>query len=363
MSILAIDLGKYKSVACQFTSPDADVHFHTVASDPHHFRQLIRLTNPDIVVFETCTSAGWVSDLCELMNVNYVVANPGGEAWRWKNVKRKTDRDDALKLARLYHMGELPIVYMPPYAVRAKRALLKFRESIVSQRVGIQNEIRAVFHAQGIQIARGASLWTKAGFEMMERESRELLDCGPEQFWRGQLRLLVESYRRIESQERWVDRKLEHLAREDKNVQRLMTIPGVGRCTAEVICAYIGDPHRFKNAREVSSYAGMVPSQYQSGEQDRRGRITKRGPHLLRKRLVECSWLLLRYNEWGQQLHARISRGHKTRKKQAAVALARRLLVRCWAMLRDETDWDDSLAKVEPSSKENQHTVPPTAVG
>ena len=357
MTILAIDLGKYKSVACVFTGPDGDSRFHTVPSNPDEFRKLIRITGPDIVVFETCTAAGWVADLCDLLEVNYAVANPSGEAWRWKNVKRKTDRDDALKLARLHHLGELPTVYMPPYAVRAKRSLLKFRESIVSQRVGIQNEIRAVFQAQGIQIPRGAALWTKQGFEMMERESRDLLDCGPDSFWRGQLRMLVESYRHIEAQERLVDRKLDHLAREDKDVQRLMTIPGVGRCTAEVICAYIGDPKRFRNSREVSSYAGMVPSQYQSGEQDRRGRITKRGPHLLRKRLVECSWQLLRYNPWGQQLHAKISRGQKTRKKQATVALARRLLVRCWAMLRDETDWDTGLAKVEPTPTKQKHVT------
>ena len=84
------------------------------------------------------------------MQVDYVVANPGGEAWRWKNVKRKTDRDDASETRSTVSHGRTAVVYMPPHAVRAKRALLKFRESIVSQRVGIQNEIRAVFHAQGI---------------------------------------------------------------------------------------------------------------------------------------------------------------------------------------------------------------------
>lgn len=361
MLILAIDLGKFKSVACLFTSPDAEQQFHTVNSEPDQFRKLIRLTSPDIVIFETCTAAGWVADLCDVMKVDYRVANPSGEAWRWKNVKRKTDRDGALKLARLFHMGELPTVYMPPFDVRAKRSLLKFRESVVSQRVSIQNEIRAVFHAQGMTVDRGAALWTKQGFEMMERESRDLLECGPEAFWRGQLKLLIASYRHIEAQERLVNRKLDHLAKADVNITRLMTIPGVGRCTAEVICAYIGDAKRFRNSREVSSYAGMVPSQYQSGEQDRRGRITKRGPQLLRKRLVECSWLLLRYNPWGQQLHAKISRGQKTRKKQAAVAVGRRLLVRCWAMLRDETDWDTTLAKAQPPTTKQATTTHSTA--
>ncbi len=82
---------------------------------------------------------------------------------------------------------------------------------------------------------------------------------------------------------------------------------------------WLDDPRRFRNGREVSSYAGMVSVQYQSGESDRRGRIIKRGPRLLRKRLVECTWLLLSYNPWAQQLVQKISKGQKTRKKQATI--------------------------------------------
>ena len=60
----------------------------------------------------------------------------------------------------------------------------------------------------------------------------------------------------------------------------------------------------------------------QSGQMDRRGHITKRGSRLLRKSLVECGWLLIRYNPWAAQLVQRLSRGQKTRRKQAIVALA-----------------------------------------
>jgi len=72
------------------------------------------------------------------------------------------------------------------------------------------------------------------------------------------------------------------LARADERVQLLETIPGVGRKTAEVVVAYLDDPHRFQNARQISSYAGMVPRRYQSGEMDRQGRIHKPGPRQLR---------------------------------------------------------------------------------
>ncbi len=60
--------------------------------------------------------------------------------------------------------------------------------------------------------------------------------------------------------------------------------------------ACIDDPHRFENGRQVSAYFGLVPRQYQSGETDRNGRITKRGNPLARTILVECAWASMRYN-------------------------------------------------------------------
>ncbi|QDT08230.1 transposase [Stieleria marina] len=68
------------------------------------------------------------------------------------------------------------------------------------------------------------------------------------------------------------------------------------RKTAEALVATIDNPHRFKSARHLSSYLGMTPKQYQSGETDRSGRISKRGPRMLRSMLLECAWASTRYN-------------------------------------------------------------------
>src|SRR5262249_43097194 len=123
----------------------------------------------------------------------------------------------------------------------------------------------------------------------------------------------------------------------DERVRRLRTIPGVGPRTAEAVVAYLDDAKRFGSGKEVSAYAGLVPRQHQSGECDRRGRITRRGPGLLRKLLVECAWVMLRYNGWARQQYQRLNRGG-ARKKQAVGALARKVLGGCWAMLRDSAD-------------------------
>jgi hypothetical protein len=64
----------------------------------------------------------------------------------------------------------------------------------------------------------------------------------------------------------------------------------------------------------------------------------------LRKLLVECAWVMLRYNAWARSVYQRLTRGGTARKKRAIVALARKLLVRCWAMLRDDTPWREPAA-------------------
>jgi hypothetical protein len=94
------------------------------------------------------------------------------------------------------------------------------------------------------------------------------------------------------------------------------------------------------NRPKVSAYFGLVPKQYQSGETDRNGRISKRGPSLVRTLLVQAAWSAVRHSEWAKNVYERISGKQKTGKKKAAIALARKIAVVAWALLRDETNWD-----------------------
>lgn len=108
MNILSIDLGKFKSVACMYESDTVDHVFRKIDTTPHAMHDLLVEVEPDRLVIEAGNQAGWVQDLCELLSIPIEVANPTHEAWRWKNVSRKTDRDDALRLAKLSAAGQLP---------------------------------------------------------------------------------------------------------------------------------------------------------------------------------------------------------------------------------------------------------------
>jgi len=343
-TILGLDLGKFKSVACLYDPCTTAARFTTVHTDPAELRKMLERESPALVVFETCTVAGWVADLCGDLGLAFAVANPMHEAWQWRKVKRKTDRDDALELARMAALGELPTVPMPSKTARQYRALVQYRDRLVGRRTAAQNRIRALAQRHGVLLPSGHRAWTAAGLELIATMTCPLSDCGPEELWRGELALELRELKALMALVEEVERKLNALGARDDRVRLLQTIPGVGPRTAEVVVAYLDDAKRFRNARTVSAYAGLVPRQFQSGQMDRRGRITRRGPGLLRKVLVEAAWMMQRYNDWAVRMLKRISKGQKTRRKQALVAIARKLLVRCWAMLRHGTPWDERLA-------------------
>jgi transposase len=340
-TILALDLGKYKTVACRYDRAAAEARYQSLDSTREEFRNLFEQHRPSVVVIEACALAGWVSDLCGELGLPCKVANTASEAWKFKHAKRKTDKDDALRLAQLEALGQLPTVLVPPARTRQWRALIACRQALVGRRVAAQNRIRALFVGQGLPAPRGHRAWTAAGLDGIGQHAKPLAECGPEELWRGLLDLALTEYRQALGLIGQAEAKLDELAGASEAVRILESIPGVGPRTAEAVAAHLHEPRRFTSGKQVSAYGGLVPRQFQSGESDRRGRITKRGPAVLRKLLVECAWVMLRYNGWARAVYHRLSRG-KARKKQAVVALARKLLVRCWAMLRDKARWREA---------------------
>jgi transposase len=336
--ILAIDLGKYKSVACLYRSAD-DHRFLSFATSRAEITRLLDKHQPSVVLIEACLLAGWVHDLCSDKGVTCLVANTTSEAWKFKHLKRKTDRDDAQRLAEVYVLGKFPSVVVPIKEVREKRGLIETRQKLVGRRVALQNRIRSILVGQGLPAPCGAKAWTQIGLAGIAAHAQALADCAPLELWRGRLHLALAELEYVRQLLDQAEKKLDGMAKDNAGMQLLDTIPGVGPRTAEAVVAFLPEPQRFRTAKQVSAYGGLVPRQYQSTDTDYRGRITKRGPKTLRKLLVECAWVMLRYNPWARALYQRLTHGGKTRKKQAIVALARKLLVRCWAMLRDGTAW------------------------
>jgi transposase len=296
MKILALDLGKFKTMCCFFDTKTRKHEFLTAATDRHYLTSVFKTNQIDLVVMEACGPSGWINDLAVSFGLKTLVCSTNEDAWKWSNVKRKTDRDDALNLARMAAINELKAVHMPTAEHREFRSLVKYRKTLDQRINKMKCTIRAWFVNHGISIDSGEKAWN-TGRELIDSFRKPLAQCNPDELWKAELDLELTQLDAVSEQLDLVIKKLESISKNDPRIQRIKKIPGVGPRTAEILVACIDDPHRFGNGRQVSAYFGLVPRQYQSGETDRNGRITKRGNPLARTILVECAWASLRYNE------------------------------------------------------------------
>lgn len=145
---------------------------------------------------------------------------------------------------------------------------------------------------------------------------------------------------------RGIEKQLAFISKPDPRIEIVKSIPGVGVVGSQVIVAHIDDAKRFESARKVSSYAGLAPKKWQSGKMDRQNRISRRGPRLLRSVLTEVAWCAIRFDPHFKAVYDRVRGGSKSRKKQAIIAVARKILVTAWAMLRDGKNWSPPQAKL-----------------
>lgn len=341
MKILAIDMGRSKSVSCDYVSGTAAHEFETLDTTPQAFHDLIVRRQPGAVAIEICPAAGWVRDLCQGLGVALVVANTCDEPWKWRKVKRKSDRDDALKLARLKSQNEILEVHVPEKAVRQWRALIQYRHSLVGEGTSIRNRIRAILDQVALKLPAGRKAFGEKEREAWKKQlCQKLRKCGREELWRGIIEIEMRRLEEVEAHVAEVDKKLDQIAAADERVARVREAPGVGPRTAELVVAMIDDPKRFTRGKQVGNYAGLTPKKYQSGDMDRDGRISRGGNGLLRALLVQASWAgIMRKVPWMLEVYERVRRGSVKRRKQAIIAVARRLLIRLWAMLRDGTHW------------------------
>lgn len=346
-TIVAIDLGKNKSVFCEFDRHSLKTQYRTVRTRPEVFHDIFAELDParSVVLFEIGSQAGWVADMMRALGLDFKVANTNDPAWKWANNPDKSDKKDAHRLAMMYHHGFFPEVYIPLKDVRQKRSLIYYRQKLVRRMTQVKNSIRALLCTVAVDLPSGRNCWTKKHLEVLAGLAVPLEEIEDAcQLWRGQLHTELQLHAALEEQLGRLTAKLDSLNKKKESVALLQTVPGIGPRTAEAIVAVIDDPHRFKSCRQVCNYVGFTPRRYQSGQTDRTGRISKRGNPLLRMLLVQAGWVSLQY-AWARELYQRVSRGSAKRRKIAIIAVARHLLMRCWAMLRDNKTWQYRVLK------------------
>jgi len=287
------------------------------------------------VVFEASCGYGPVHDALAALPgaVRVVVAHPGRLRLIFRS-KRKNDRVDAQKLAKLLYLGETPEAHVPGVDVRAWRELIEFRRRSVDQRTRVKNGLRSLLRSHGVEVPREhRNLWTRGGLEWL---SSVVLPASMSTLRRD---LLLGELDHAESVVTKVTRELDAIAAKHGGVQLLQSIPGVGPRTAEAFVAYVDAPHRFARISRVGAYFGLVPSQDSSAGVNRLGHITKQGPGTARKLLVEAAWQVIRKDATMRAFFDRVAGDKKDRRKIALVAVAHKLCRCMLAMLRSGETW------------------------
>ena len=198
MKILGMDLGRSKSAWEILDTVTGEVARNMVKMDDSSLRKLLETRRPDRLVIESSPLAARVHDLAQSLGVAVVVADTTQDAWRWKNVKRKTDKDDANKLVRLELLGQINPVHMPTPAVRERRRLLEYRRRLVAEQTRCKNVIRAAWATIGLSASPGKNGWTLAQRQVLAEQSKPLADCGAEELWRGMVRVELTHLEQVE---------------------------------------------------------------------------------------------------------------------------------------------------------------------
>jgi len=282
---------------------------------------------PMHVVLEASTVSHWVAELVEELGHEVVVVDPNRtSAVAVAGGYKKTDALDAATLAWLSSKGAIVASHRPSAELRARRRTLRLRNRLVRSRGDLVRTIRSLLAGQGYTLPRWRGLFTN-----------RVRALGPVAVQFEPLLTLIESF---DIRIREIDRQLEHEAKQDAIVRRLMTVDGVGPITATAFRVVIADPHRFKDARSVGAYVGLVPAVYSSGSAERVGHITCRGDRLLRAYLVEAAQSLLHACKKGSELRAwGLAVAARVGTRKAVVAVARKYCSIMWSMWMKETDF------------------------
>jgi transposase len=243
--------------------------------------------------------------------------------------KQKTDRRDAELLVKLLDENRFPRIWVPTAGERDVRQLLLHRHKLVRMRTQVKNQLQAMALNQGVQ--RKRQLWSAAGREQLEK--LELLP------WASRRRAeLLELHDELEASLTELDRAVGEEAHTRADVRRLMTHPGVGPVTGLAFVLTLGPPGRFRRGKQVASYFGLIPAEYSSGEgRQKLGHISKQGSSFVRGLLVEAAQSAVRHEPRMRREYQRLAQ--RKCRALAKVAMARKLAVRLYWMLRTEADY------------------------
>ena len=325
---VGLDVHKEKWVVSIF---EGKVHQRTYSqeSDIDQLIQHLRKNYPDAViemVYEAGCCGFWIQRALQEAGMKCLIVHAADiPSTDWER-KRKSDAVDARRLASLLSSGLLKGIYVPTKEQEQIRDLVRNRTDLSVDRRRYMCRIRSYLLRHGLKVPTTikGKLWSQAGINWLKKLSQQHLGLGQ----------LVLTYQMMHQRLLQAGRALRKQIKQSSYAQRyndLMTIPGVGWCTASLLIAELGNIQRFKGIDPLASYCGLVPDVRSSAGKTSVLGLSKRGNRKLRTALIESAWIAKRYDPDLNQTYQRAIEQGKCPQK-AIVKVGRRLLNRIRAV-------------------------------
>jgi transposase len=246
---------------------------------------------------------------------------------------KKTDRRDAYEIARRLWLGDIDrnaTTYYPNEQEYGDRKILRTRHKLVQIRQQLVNQVRGILNAYRVAAPKGELVSAKNldWLSTIELPGSLLTEC---------LHGLEQTLRSVQASIHALTLRIKEEASND-GVSDLQDLESVGPQTALTLARELGDVTRFTSTRAVASYAGLAPRVANSADKAHHGKITKSGNHELRWILSEWAVRLMTRNATVRQWAAPMLR--RMHKNKVRIALARRLLIGVYFMLRSDEPFD-----------------------
>jgi transposase len=334
---VGIDLAKRTMEVC--IVEDKKIERHALSTDEKGRKILaLLLRKSDAVGYEVCSYGNRLARILQKeVGCQVTALNAGELRIIWKS-RKKTDKEDSLKIAK--YLRDTPeeeqcAVMLASEEEEAFRSDISMKEFLKKERTAAINRLHSLYGQMGIIDVGKKDLRTAEGRKVRNTELSPLL--------REYALILEEQLETFEKQLEVMEEKVANKARENELSPYIMSIPGIGIGIAAVLSAYLGDGSRFSKAGEVANYAGLAPRVDCSGKTEHYGSIAKyQFCHPIRSVVLEGVWAMVRSKQGS--LYAKYS-GLSCRmsKRKSAVAVARKMVILAWLLMkRKEYYWGDN---------------------
>jgi transposase len=249
----------------------------------------------------------------------------------------KTNRLDSRKISESLQGGQLKSIHVPSTSYRNLRQLTQLRDTYVRQVAAFKNRIKSLLLFEGLQFPKAPP-----GSQWSSRVLNELKNFSCSEVIRFKLDQLLSSLSFAREQLLETQMKIRQCCQMDQELRQsiryLMSIPGIGIIVASHLLGRIGDWRQLRNVRQLGCFLGLVCREDSTGDDIRRGSITRAGDARLRGKLIQSAWSAIRHDPELREFYRTIYQRHPRHlaAKKAIVAVARKLTTRIYSVLKEQ---------------------------